>query len=122
MPRHLPYLLALSAVGIQTIFWTRFPPLWPSPFQVNVAFVAQPLPGECCCVLNSLHTACLCTNRPILVPAADGIDQGYIVLNRPYAVLQWVRQQLPLLMEDYVLMLEPVSSSAKFPLFGFFAT
>ena len=73
-------------------------------------FVAQPLPGECCCALESLHIACLRTNESNLAPAADGIDQGYIVLNRPYGVLQWVQQQLPLLMEDYVLMLEPVSS------------
>ena len=71
-------------------------------------FVAQPLPGKCCCALNSLQVACLRADRN-LMPAADGIDQGYIVLNRPYGVLQWVQQQLPLLMEDYVLMLEPVS-------------
>ena len=73
-------------------------------------FVAQPLPGECCCALNSLHIPCQRTSRAILASAADGIDQGYVVLNRPYGVLQWVQQQLPLLVEDYVLMLEPVSS------------
>ena len=100
---------ALSAVGIQTVLWTRFPPLLPSPFPVNVAVL-----------FNSLHMACPCTNGAPLVPAADGIDQGYVVLNRPYGVLQWVQQQLPLLMEDYVFMLEPVSLThiAVTPLLG----
>ena len=85
-------------MGIQTASWTRFPPLSPSPFQVNVA------------VLWTVCTLPACAHKSNLAPAADGIDQGYIVLNRPYGVLQWVQQQLPLLMEDYVLMLEPVSS------------
>ena len=33
--------------------------------------------------------------------------QGYVVLNRPYAFLQWVQQYLAGLEEDYVLMAEP---------------
>ena len=33
--------------------------------------------------------------------------QGYVVLNRPFAILQWVRGHLVALPEAYVLMLEP---------------
>ena len=36
-----------------------------------------------------------------------GLDQGFVVLNRPYGFLQWVRQHLPHLIEAYVLMIEP---------------
>ncbi|CAK0762398.1 hypothetical protein CVIRNUC_002953 [Coccomyxa viridis] len=36
-----------------------------------------------------------------------GLDQGFVVLNRPYGFLQWVRQHLPHLTEAYVLMIEP---------------
>eukprot|EP00891_Asterochloris_glomerata_P005594 jgi/Astpho2/5594/e_gw1.00079.269.1_t len=60
-------------------------------------------------ILHDGHPDSLMDEIPTFVaqPLPDGIDQGYIVLNRPYGVLQWVQQQLPLLMEDYVLMLEP---------------
>ena len=33
--------------------------------------------------------------------------QGYVVLNRPYAFLQWVQNHLSKIPEDYVLMSEP---------------
>ena len=36
-----------------------------------------------------------------------GLDQGFVVLNRPYGFLQWVRRHLPHLTEAYVLMIEP---------------
>ncbi len=37
----------------------------------------------------------------------DGLDQGFVVLNRPYGFLQWVRKHLPHIREAYVLMIEP---------------
>ena len=36
-----------------------------------------------------------------------GLDQGFVVLNRPYGFLQWARRHLPNLTEAYVLMIEP---------------
>ena len=36
-----------------------------------------------------------------------GLDQGFVVLNRPYGFLQWVRKHLPHMTEAYVLMIEP---------------
>ena len=33
--------------------------------------------------------------------------QGYVVLNRPYAILQWVQNYMPKMKEHYVLMAEP---------------
>ena len=36
-----------------------------------------------------------------------GLDQGFVVLNRPYGFLQWVRKHLPHITEAYVLMIEP---------------
>ncbi|EIE20908.1 hypothetical protein COCSUDRAFT_18099, partial [Coccomyxa subellipsoidea C-169] len=36
-----------------------------------------------------------------------GLDQGFIVLNRPYGFLQWVRKFVPTLKERYILMIEP---------------
>ena len=36
-----------------------------------------------------------------------GLDQGFVVLNRPYGFLQWVRRYLPHIKEAYVLMIEP---------------
>ena len=36
-----------------------------------------------------------------------GLDQGFVVLNRPYGFLQWVRKHLPHIKEAYVLMIEP---------------
>ena len=36
-----------------------------------------------------------------------GLDQGFVVLNRPYGFLQWVRRYLPHITEAYVLMIEP---------------
>ncbi|KAG6407985.1 hypothetical protein SASPL_130987 [Salvia splendens] len=38
-------------------------------------------------------------------PLPDGIDQGYIVLNRPWAFVQWLQQVN--IEEDYILMSEP---------------
>ena len=37
----------------------------------------------------------------------DGLDKGFVVLNRPYGFLQWVRRHLPHIREAYVLMIEP---------------
>ena len=36
-----------------------------------------------------------------------GLDQGFVVLNRPYGFLQWVRKFVPLIKERYILMIEP---------------
>ncbi|BDA42463.1 H7M6 Hydroxyproline O-arabinosyltransferase PLENTY [Coccomyxa sp. Obi] len=36
-----------------------------------------------------------------------GLDQGFVVLNRPYGFLQWVRKFFPLIKERYILMIEP---------------
>ncbi|XP_073136493.1 hydroxyproline O-arabinosyltransferase 1-like [Henckelia pumila] len=38
-------------------------------------------------------------------PLPSGMDQGYIVLNRPWAFVQWLRQAN--IEEDYILMSEP---------------
>ncbi|KAK6119722.1 hypothetical protein DH2020_046541 [Rehmannia glutinosa] len=38
-------------------------------------------------------------------PLPDGMDQGYIVLNRPWAFVQWLQQAD--IEEDYILMSEP---------------
>ncbi|XP_059641098.1 hydroxyproline O-arabinosyltransferase 1 [Cornus florida] len=38
-------------------------------------------------------------------PLPSGMDQGYIVLNRPWAFVQWLRQAD--IKEDYILMAEP---------------
>jgi len=42
-----------------------------------------------------------------LPPEMDEIIQGYVVLNRPYGLLQWVQKYLDTFPEKYVLMLEP---------------
>lgn len=36
-----------------------------------------------------------------------GLDQGFVVLNRPYGFLQWVRKFMASIPEKYVLMIEP---------------
>ncbi|XP_010525938.1 PREDICTED: uncharacterized protein LOC104803643 [Tarenaya hassleriana] len=38
-------------------------------------------------------------------PLPSGMDQGYVVLNRPWAFVQWLRQAH--IQEDYILMAEP---------------
>ncbi|OAY69351.1 hypothetical protein ACMD2_01010 [Ananas comosus] len=38
-------------------------------------------------------------------PLPDGLDQGYIVLNRPWAFVQWLQKAN--IQEDYILMAEP---------------
>ncbi|KAJ3695529.1 hypothetical protein LUZ60_000906 [Juncus effusus] len=38
-------------------------------------------------------------------PLPDGMDQGYIVLNRPWAFVQWLRKAN--IQEEYILMAEP---------------
>ncbi|CAA0841970.1 Unknown protein [Striga hermonthica] len=38
-------------------------------------------------------------------PLPDGMDQGYIVLNRPWAFVQWLQQAK--IEEDYIFMSEP---------------
>jgi hypothetical protein len=42
-----------------------------------------------------------------LPPEMDDIIQGYVVLNRPYGLLQWVQKYLPDIQENYILMSEP---------------
>ena len=37
----------------------------------------------------------------------EGLDQGFVVLNRPYGFLQWVRKHARNIPEPYVLMIEP---------------
>ncbi|KAI8547387.1 hypothetical protein RHMOL_Rhmol07G0191500 [Rhododendron molle] len=41
----------------------------------------------------------------IAQPLPDGMDQGYIVLNRPWAFVQWLQQAD--IKEEYILMAEP---------------
>ncbi|XP_078433446.1 hydroxyproline O-arabinosyltransferase NOD3-like [Wolffia australiana] len=41
----------------------------------------------------------------IVQPLADGLDRGYVVLNRPWAFVQWL-ENFPI-EEDYILMAEP---------------
>jgi len=36
-----------------------------------------------------------------------GVDKGYIVLNRPYGILQWIDQEMHKIPEKYVLISEP---------------
>lgn len=36
-----------------------------------------------------------------------GLDQGFVVLNRPYGFLQWVRKHMRRVTEAYILMIEP---------------
>ncbi|KAL1833106.1 hypothetical protein ACET3Z_002757 [Daucus carota] len=38
-------------------------------------------------------------------PLSEGVDQGYIVLHRPWAFVQWLKQAN--IEEDYILMAEP---------------
>ena len=42
----------------------------------------------------------------MLIPIVPHV-QGYVVLNRPFAFLQWVQNHLSNLVEDYVFMCEP---------------
>ena len=37
----------------------------------------------------------------------EELMNGYVVLNRPYGILQWVRKYLDTIPEKYVLMSEP---------------
>ncbi|KAK1369943.1 Hydroxyproline O-arabinosyltransferase [Heracleum sosnowskyi] len=41
----------------------------------------------------------------VVQPLPDGMDQGYIVLHRPWAFVQWL--ELANIEEDYILMAEP---------------
>ena len=50
--------------------------------------------------------ATLCSNGASLRVDAPPM-QGYPVLNRPYAFLQWVTKYMDDIPEDYVLMAEP---------------
>ncbi|KAG2242798.1 hypothetical protein Bca52824_095354 [Brassica carinata] len=44
-------------------------------------------------------------------PLPSGMDQGYVVLNRPWAFVQWLQQAD--IKEDYVLMSEPDHSNGR---------
>ena len=37
----------------------------------------------------------------------EGLDQGFVVLNRPYGFLQWMRRFAAKVPEPYILMIEP---------------
>ena len=37
----------------------------------------------------------------------EGLDQGFVVLNRPYGFLQWMRRFAGEVPEPYILMIEP---------------
>ena len=39
----------------------------------------------------------------VVDPLPKGVDQGYVVLNRPYAIKQWLKY----FVEEYVFMTEP---------------
>ncbi|CAH8325005.1 unnamed protein product [Eruca vesicaria subsp. sativa] len=41
----------------------------------------------------------------VVYPLPQGLDQGYVVLNRPWAFVQWLERAT--IKEDYVLMAEP---------------
>ncbi|KAG9138255.1 hypothetical protein Leryth_001475 [Lithospermum erythrorhizon] len=41
----------------------------------------------------------------IVDPLPNGLDQGYVVLNRPWAFVQWLKRAS--IDEDYILMVEP---------------
>ena len=41
--------------------------------------------------------------------------QGYVVLHRPYGLLQWVQRYADKLAEDYILMAEPDHLFLKLP-------
>ncbi|KAL3613293.1 Hydroxyproline O-arabinosyltransferase 3 [Castilleja foliolosa] len=41
----------------------------------------------------------------IVDPLPDGLDRGYIVLNRPWAFVQWLEKAV--IEEEYILMAEP---------------
>ncbi|KAL0291029.1 UNVERIFIED_CONTAM: Hydroxyproline O-arabinosyltransferase 1 [Sesamum angustifolium] len=58
-------------------------------------------------ILHSGHPDRFMDEIPTFVaqPLPDGMDQGYIVLNRPWAFVQWLQQAK--IEEDYILMSEP---------------
>ncbi|KAG8375824.1 hypothetical protein BUALT_Bualt10G0140500 [Buddleja alternifolia] len=58
-------------------------------------------------ILHSGHPDRFMDEIPTFVaqPLPDGADQGYIVLNRPWAFVQWLQQAH--IEEDYILMSEP---------------
>lgn len=43
----------------------------------------------------------------VVDPLPAGWDRGFVVLNRPYGFLQWVREHMHAIPEDYILMSEP---------------
>ena len=43
------------------------------------------------------------------------VAQGYVVLHRPYGLLQWVQKYARRLQEDYILMSEPDHLFLKLP-------
>ncbi|KAM7502420.1 hypothetical protein LguiB_001324 [Lonicera macranthoides] len=58
-------------------------------------------------VLHSGNADNLMEEIPTMVvdPLPDGLDRGYIVLNRPWAFVQWLEKAI--IEEEYVLMAEP---------------
>ena len=58
-------------------------------------------------VLHSAHADNLMDEIPSVVvdPLPKGVDQGYVVLNRPYAIKQWLEKYY--FVEEYVFMTEP---------------
>jgi hypothetical protein len=50
-----------------------------------------------------------------LPPEEERIAGGYVVLQRPYGLLQWVRDYMPKIPEKYVLMSEPDHLFIKAP-------
>nr|VDC85193.1 unnamed protein product [Brassica rapa] len=58
-------------------------------------------------ILHSGTTDNLMDEIPTFVvdPLSPGLDQGYVVLNRPWAFVQWLERAT--IKEDYVLMAEP---------------
>ena len=68
--------------------------------------VVSPLPAgvdEVCTV----HFLMLCMPAWSLELTVPRAVQGYVVLNRPYAFLQWVHNYAQRIPEDYVIMAEP---------------
>ncbi|CAL1394436.1 unnamed protein product [Linum trigynum] len=58
-------------------------------------------------ILHSGKPDSLMNEIPTVVvdPLPPGMDQGYVVLNRPWAFVQWLEKEV--IEEDYILMAEP---------------
>lgn len=65
----------------------------PSGAVRGLSFLCDPLPPP--------------TTQPLTAPRRPWPVQGYVVLDRPYGLLQWVREYVDKIPERYILMSEP---------------